>query len=395
MAKIQGISQAFSKRQSALGIEIREGNWSLMLRVPNLQADSIREEFKAGNWCQELASRALTIALTSNTTRDWISWIDVCHATRGVSNHDLLQLQENCSAWQVQTNGLRWRLENYTRALRPDGQRFIEARFTDDLIKKLCQDRSSVNRLGQKLGLKPLGAQAADYPMLLANLASLTDEDLCTQVRECSDYNQWLIKTAASITNRMQSFENTISKLLGNRTSGGGVCSIAVVGNAPTILNSKQGSEIDECDLVIRFNNASVESSNMTHKGMRTDIWVMSPSTPLSYCPADAQTVIVSGVRPLLRPSRYWPTLDQAPDLSECPDEVWYSLVDQLKAPPSAGLLILSSLKSLNLNLNIKRFGFTEFQGVHGLHKNHHADAAPVSGRHNWSREVQWMQDNY
>lgn len=365
-----------------------------MLRAPNLQADSIREEFKAGDWRPELASRALTIALTSNTTRDWISWIDVCHATRGITNHDLLQLQDNCAAWQMQTDGLRWRLENYTLALRSEDQRSIDARLTASLIKKLCQDRSSVNRLGQKLGLKPLGSQAADYPLLLATLKRLTDADLHAQVRQCSEYNQWLINTAASITDRMQSFENTISKLLSNRSSGSGAITIAVVGNAPAILSNKQGAEIDDCDLVIRFNNASIEPSYNIHKGMRTDIWVMSPSTPISFCPTDAQSVIVSGVRPLIRPSRYWPTLDGAPSLGECPDEVWYSLVEQLQAPPSAGLLMLSSLKSLNLNLDIKRFGFTESQDVHGIHKNHHADEATVSGRHNWSREVQWMQDN-
>lgn len=51
--------------------------------------------------------------------------------------------------------------------------------------------------------------------------------------------------------------------------------SIAVVGNSPSALGKSLGKQIDKHDLVIRFNNYSVDTLYWADYGQKTDIWVV------------------------------------------------------------------------------------------------------------------------
>ncbi|WP_267523137.1 glycosyltransferase family 29 protein [Campylobacter sp. MG1] len=53
---------------------------------------------------------------------------------------------------------------------------------------------------------------------------------------------------------------------------------IAIVGNSPTIMNENKGNEIDNHDIVVRFNNYPVDYSLQRHTGSKTDIWAISPA---------------------------------------------------------------------------------------------------------------------
>lgn len=360
-----------------------------------VQRRSIHADFKAGNWGPKLVAQARAVALKTRKTCDWITWMEACHATQGITHDDILLMQGACSAQQLQCSALKWRLENLMYALKSPVSAQLETLTDERLIKQLCLDQASSSLIRKKMGLTPTGAQLGDYSILLARIASLANNTLNNTNGKSAVTALRLINKAASIQKNMQGFVESVSQLLADKTPTDGVYKVAVVGNAPSIMNSEHGAEIDNCDIVVRFNRANTGHTTAFHAGSRTDIWVMSPSTPVQCCPKDTHTVVISGVQPFLRPSRYWTTLSDTPILGECPAGIWYLLVRQLQAPPSAGILVLSTLQSLNLNLDIKRYGFTENQGVHGLQKNHHADSAVVSSRHNWPREVQWIQENY
>jgi len=49
--------------------------------------------------------------------------------------------------------------------------------------------------------------------------------------------------------------------------------SIAVVGNSPVTMGKKLGKEIDECKLVVRFNNYSVSPEYRADYGSKTSVW--------------------------------------------------------------------------------------------------------------------------
>ena len=264
----------------------------------------------------------------------------------------------------------------------------------DPLIKYIDNDNSVFAQIAKGFGLRPLGSHAADYPSLLASITATTSAAESDQQSCYSQRSQQLLGKAAALVNRLQPLSHHITQLSQSKTRPGDTVNIAVVGNAPTLLSSQAGAEIDASDIVVRFNQAIHDPSQVQHTGLRTDIWVMSPSTPVRYCPGDIHSVLVSGHNVFSKPSRYWPALLQFSSLSECPSHVWYSLVSELHAPPSAGLLMLKTLQSLALPIEIKRFGFTDTQGIHGKRKNHAADCAPASRRHNWAGEVQWIQEN-
>jgi len=365
-----------------------------MTRRQHTQPHTVRTDFKSGHWRPDLVSQALKTAIQTNNSQDWITWFDICHALQGITNHDLLTLRNYCPAQQLQHSALRWRLANYENALHEHPGTPADSTSAECLIKQLCHEQSATGLFRKKLGLQALGSRAGDYPMLLALIASSASRILHGKKSRSAMSVQCLISKASSILSNTQDFDNSIKQLLPATTLAGNSQTIAVVGNSPSIKSSKPGAEIDACDIVVRFNQTNIKPSTAIHTGARTDIWVMSPSTPVQFCPKDTRTVVVSGVRPFLRPTRYWPALTQAPRISECPADSWYSLVGQLQAPPSAGLLILNSLKETGLNLDIRRYGFTETHGIHGMKQNHHADRTPVSNRHNWSREVQWIQEN-
>lgn len=68
------------------------------------------------------------------------------------------------------------------------------------------------------------------------------------------------------------------------------VRSLAVVGNAATILDYENGALIDNYDMVVRFNRAQV--TGVEHKiGRRTDLLVANETNSLALAPSPADTL--------------------------------------------------------------------------------------------------------
>jgi pyruvate/2-oxoglutarate dehydrogenase complex dihydrolipoamide acyltransferase (E2) component len=67
-----------------------------------------------------------------------------------------------------------------------------------------------------------------------------------------------------------------------------GARSVAVVGNAPCILNYQNGADIDSHDLVVRFNRARTAGMEQTI-GSRTDILFVNASNSLAKAPPPDQ----------------------------------------------------------------------------------------------------------
>src|SRR4051812_19397471 len=66
--------------------------------------------------------------------------------------------------------------------------------------------------------------------------------------------------------------------------------SMALVGNADTILEHASGERIDGCDVVVRFNRAHVAGIE-DKVGRRTDILVANRNYNLSKAPSPAETL--------------------------------------------------------------------------------------------------------
>ena len=54
--------------------------------------------------------------------------------------------------------------------------------------------------------------------------------------------------------------------------------SVIVVGNSPSLLSQKKGNEIDNFDIVVRFNRFKTENLE-EYTGIKTDIWVLNLRT--------------------------------------------------------------------------------------------------------------------
>ena len=107
----------------------------------------------------------------------------------------------------------------------------------------------------------------------------VNDEKIIDGAREVPFAYKWLNDIDKVdyriIANTYQQFlQNNILELkdyLKNKT-------IAVVGNSPCELNLSKGSEIDNHDIVIRFNNFIVNNEFKKDYGSKTNIWCVTPT---------------------------------------------------------------------------------------------------------------------
>ncbi len=219
----------------------------------------------------------------------------------------------------------------------------------------------------------------ARYPVVLRHLPENT-----TTRRPATDR---LRHKATSLLDRTTTLENGLRQFSMDQSGH----RIAIVGNSPIALHRGAGSEIDAHDTVIRFNHASVEAKFQTDYGSKTHIQVVSPAYRFSSSEALCHTIVVSGVQPFNRPGKFWQHLsDQANNQYMTFDpSVWYQLVSQLNAPPSAGLLCVSQLMALrDSGVTVNLYGFGQDLNTEN---NHYSDRHKKSGRHNWPVEQQLL----
>lgn len=86
---------------------------------------------------------------------------------------------------------------------------------------------------------------------------------------EMSDFNDFAIIKAYYAL--LESHTKSFVKYLRRK-------SIAIVGNSPCELGKNKGMEIDSHDVVIRFNNFSIDEKYINDYGKKTNVWALTPA---------------------------------------------------------------------------------------------------------------------
>jgi len=164
----------------------------------------------------------------------------------------------------------------------------------------------------------------------------------------------------------------------------------AVIGNAPSATSSDEVafSLSGEC-VSFCFNNyhcnPRIEGAAVVH--VVTPSWRSAKQVP-------GEHLVITGNSIFHRRSKVWRRFADRPPyvgIHTAPRALWASLVNDLQASPSAGLLLLSWLEST--------FDVTDKQGlVAGFstgapERNHSYDREPASAAHNWRAEAQIRTD--
>ena len=179
--------------------------------------------------------------------------------------------------------------------------------------------------------------------------------------------------------------------------------SICVVGNAGSLLNKSVGELIDKHAVVIRFNNYCSDESLQKQCGKNIDVWVKSPDFHETdkLLDVDVGWTIISGpdvCYTMSDWSRVKLTLEKGGKVLTPPLTLWQDLVKILKAPPTAGLLIIMWIIQLTGKSDgLSVAGFQSFSDIE-QEQYHHSSAAHKAGaRHNWQEEKRllraWQKD--
>lgn len=162
---------------------------------------------------------------------------------------------------------------------------------------------------------------------------------------------------------------------------GRGVC---VVGNSPSIGGLKLGATIDRAHLVVRFNACFGAQSLEVDTGSRIDIWVRSPAFA-GTCPPGASWRVISGPRAVAGAGQF----EGQRGSVTIPLEIWRELVLELRAPPSAGLLMLWWLHRICggwTGISVAAVGT-----ANGKHRDERSRGRSMF-RHDWQAERRLLQ---
>ena len=360
------------------------------MNVINHRSTEMRKQALTGNWHPSLVQDAHNATQNSSKVAVWTNYIDIVRNIQGVSFDQWQRVAAYYLTSRVKSAALFLRLLNLvlTPGMLND---------TDEQTRRSAYDRLMTHAprwpagiIRDLAGCGYLGTCVSHYPGLLVQ-----PDDIRQTFSRNHFGVQRQINNAEALVAARTPFACAIDDLIAIlplRSSPRTSIRVSVVGNSPALLKETSGREIDAADLVIRFNNVSDLKRQRAHTGTKTDIWVVSPSTPVTLCPEDAKLVIISGLHALDRASFYWrhlPSLER--ELTQFPAGIWYELVRCFQAPPSAGTLLLASLESLCQDIAIKTYGFTTCDNQLGQVPNHHADHKPRSSRHNWEAETRWL----
>ena len=183
----------------------------------------------------------------------------------------------------------------------------------------------------------------------------------------------------------MQETRSAFTAWLRARAAIGPVC---VVGNAGSLLMQAQGMHIDAHAAVLRFNRwQSAGQDVATALGRRLDVWVAAPDCR-EVPQQDPAWAVITGADPVVA-MEAWPAVRalraRGVPVVTVPLDIWKDLVNRLAAPPSAGVLVLAWLLSLELGPGrVCAVGVAEpgEEPSHVLGARHRR-----GGRHAWDRE--------
>ena len=216
-------------------------------------------------------------------------------------------------------------------------------------------------------------ALATSSPAVAHSLGQPVAEAARHLARFCKDQAEWRDELASTLLS----------------TTG----SICVVGNAANLIGAGLGAKIDAHEAIVRFNHYCSETSQTADIGEQTDVWVRAPdlgdSKPQSRHP---HWIVLSGADPIYQ-LRDWssivPLLRNGAQVVTVPLEIWRQLVDELKAPPSAGVLWMAwAIQILGDPSAVTAAGFQVREPARKDQQYHHAlPRHKGSTRHHWPAE--------
>ncbi|MCY1266995.1 Capsule polysaccharide biosynthesis protein [compost metagenome] len=207
------------------------------------------------------------------------------------------------------------------------------------------------------------------------------------------DDAEWL----AELHRQQPSWRAAFARWVSDCCQANGLC---VVGNAGVLKGCGLGADIDRASGVVRFNRFADDEGMRADVGMRLDVWVVAPGYR-GPAPKSVGWIVVTGPDMRYRMQDWqlvMPFLKAGVPVLTVPLGIWRELVVRLKAPPSAGVLLLHWLQQLKGDDSQKGLSFVGIgQGVVGKGTYHLAlpHHKPV-GRHNWKAEQlmveQWQR---
>ena len=152
--------------------------------------------------------------------------------------------------------------------------------------------------------------------------------------------------------------------------------SVAMVGNAFSLLQKEYGAMIDSSDLVVRFNRGNFEPIAVS-QGRRVDIAVLSP--PAFFKPTTLpDDAIVLHVTPVGR--------EQSP-FTKIPDSINQKLRIELNhSRPSSGAMTINAFLSAKCSINLTLYGFDSKRSPtnYDIHRKHEP--------YDYSKEQKWVE---
>ena len=344
-------------------------------------------DWQAGRWHSQLPEYAMRCAMLNPSADNLYLALKILHALRGPDTESLAALEGQMSQSEHQFFWSSLSLRLLCVHLQSGHKQAAHA-----VIQRYMPDKPSLIAT----------FRVRRFPMALAFLAEHYGELLNDTLQQKAILAQTLLKRKKSVDERL--FPDLCSNQSDNNAKQ---VSVAVVGNAPSLLDQAQGRSIDEHDVVVRFNSPVLTEKYQVYSGRRTDVWVVSPELARQAPMPSVHTKIVSGINILAGESGYWQQLARHSmdvQLALFRQEIWYQLVSKLHAPPTAGLLMLTSLARTR-GLRVTAFGFSgngnKLTGnaascqAPNQHTNHYADRRPASTRHNWAAEAQLLTEWY
>jgi len=201
------------------------------------------------------------------------------------------------------------------------------------------------------------------------------------------------IRLLSSFSKQQKEWRNEFECLINEN-----IDSICVVGNSASLLDKSMGKLVDKHAFILRFNNYCSDVNLQEHCGKNIDAWVKSPdfNEPDKQLGIDVGWTVISGPDVNYTMSDWSNvklTLAKGGKVVMPPLQVWRDLVKILKAPPSAGLLVIMWI----IQITGKADGLS-VAGFQTLSENeqeqyHHSSSAHKAGeRHNWKEEKKLLK---
>jgi capsule polysaccharide export protein KpsC/LpsZ len=251
------------------------------------------------------------------------------------------------------------------------------------LLKACMLNESGQKSTAVKIQKQALAVGAVDSTMLALRHTAWKYGN----TKALSDYE-------ATYYPKLLEFTNRFRELV--LAANGSVC---LVGNAPSLIGQNRGAEIDQHQLVVRFNNYSTDYPFSEDYGIKTDVWVRMPFHPYVKrdVDPDVKLVMFTGSNRLYRPYTEWngilEYIERGFPVQFFPSATLYELQKALGCPPTAGLTLCYMLYKILGPLRPEQclgFSFTDPANAQGSY--HYSDQnAASSARHDWDREAEFF----